>query len=199
LISPDEYARRAAEPFRAATSADPAEVVESLLGRIEFLAEGQRYEDAAAVRSRLTAFLRVAVKMQRLAGFTALVEVVAARPGATGGWELAVVRRGRLVAAGVSPPGEHPRRTIDTLLATAETVLPGPGPVPAATPEEAERILAWVERPETRLVRVESGGSAGWTSPARGAGRWRALLVRAEAAVSSGRVDLEDGGRMYRR
>jgi hypothetical protein len=96
--------------------------------------------------------------------------VVAARPGATGGWELAVVRRGRLVAAGVSPPGEHPRRTIDTLLATAETVLPGPGPVPAATPEEAERILAWVERPETRLVRVESGGSAGWTSPARGPG-----------------------------
>jgi len=199
LISPDEYARRAAEPFRAATSADPAEVVESLLGRIEFLAEGQRYEDAAAVRSRLTAFLRVAVKMQRLAGFTALTEIVAARPGATGGWELAVVRRGRLVAAGVSPPGEHPRRTIDSLLATAETVLPGPGPVPAATPEEGERILAWVERPETRLVRVESGGPAGWTSPARGAGRWRALLVRAETAVSAGRVDLEDGGRFHRR
>jgi DNA polymerase III subunit epsilon len=152
------------------------------------------------VRSRLVAFLRVAVRMQRLAGLTVLAEVVAARPAATGGWELSIVRRGRLAAAGVSPPGEHPRRTIDTLLATAETVLPGPGPVPAATPEEGGRILAWLERPETRLVRVETvPAGTGWSSPARGAGRWRALLQRADAAVSAGRGDLDDPGRTYRR
>jgi DNA polymerase-3 subunit epsilon len=99
----------------------------------------------------------------------------------------------------VSPPGEHPRRTIDMLLATAETVLPGPGPVPAATPEEGERILAWLDRPETRLVRVDTGGPLGWVSPVRGAGRWRALLARADAAVSAGRGDLDDGRRIYRR
>src|SRR5688572_25489581 len=198
-ISPDEYARRAAEPFRTATRADPAEVIERLLGRIEVLAEGQRYEDAATVRTRMAAFLRVAVKVQRLAGLTALVEVVAARPGATGGWELAVVRRGRLAAAGVSPAGEHPRRMIDSLLTTAETVLPGPGPVPAATPEEGERILAWLERPETRLVRVEGDGPGGWASPAYGAGRWRPLLTRAEAALSAGFGDLDDRVRRHRR
>ena len=183
-ISVDEYEARAAEPFRSATREDPAEVVERLMERIGKLAEKQRYEDAAAVRSRLIAFLRAAVRMQRLAGLTALTEVVAARPAATGGWELSIARRGRLVAAGVSPAGEHPRRTIDMLLATAETVLPGPGPVPAATPEEGERILAWLERPETRLVRIDEPG---WMSPARGAGRWRSLLAMADAAIHAGR------------
>jgi DNA polymerase III subunit epsilon len=136
------------------------------------------------------------VRMQRLAGLTALTEVVAARPAATGGWELSIVRRGRLVAAGVSPAGEHPRRTIDTLLATAETVLPGPGPVPAATPEEGERILAWLERPETRLVRV---GDQGWSSPTQGAGRWRSLLALADAAVNAGRDHHDESGRSHRR
>ena len=53
------------------------------------------------------------------------------------------------------------------LLATAETVRPGPGPVPGATAEETERILAWLERPETRLV--ETSGRLGVTGPWRGA------------------------------
>jgi DNA polymerase III subunit epsilon len=179
-ITPEEYLRSAAEPFRAAIRADPGSVVERLLERIHALADRQRYEDAATVRFRLTAFLRAAVRMQRLAAFTALTEVVAARPAVTGGWELSIVRRGRLAAAGVSPPGVHPRGTIETLRATAETVRPGPGPVPAASAEESERILTWLERGETRLVQLAEG----WASPARGAGRWRELLTRAEAAAN---------------
>jgi DNA polymerase-3 subunit epsilon len=39
-------------------------------------------------------------------------------------------------------------------------------------------LLAWLERPETRLVQVD----AGWASPVAGAGRWRELLATAEAA-----------------
>jgi DNA polymerase III subunit epsilon len=183
LISPEEYERRAAEPFRNVVGADPSTVVERLLQRIEVLASRERFEDAAAVRTRLTVVLRSAVRLQRLSAFTALTQVVAARPATTGGWELAVVRHGRLAAAGVSPPDAHPRITVETLLAVAETVLPGPGPAPAATAEESERILAWVERPETRLVRVDA--DAGWASPARGAGRWRVLLARAESAADA--------------
>jgi DNA polymerase-3 subunit epsilon len=66
-------------------------------------------------------------------------------------------------------------------LATAETVLPGPGPAPRATPEETERILAWLERPETRLVKTD----VGWSSPVNGAARWRPFLLRAEAAATA--------------
>ena len=93
-------------------------------------------------------------------------------PGATtiGGWEIVVVRHGRLAAAATSPPREHPRPTLDMARATAETVLPGPGPVPAASAEETERILAWLEQPDTRLVET----SGDWVSPARGAARFTA-------------------------
>ncbi|HWH01624.1 MAG TPA: DEDD exonuclease domain-containing protein [Pilimelia sp.] len=176
-----EYVARAVEPFRAVAHGDPGEVVAALLGRIEALATAHRYEEAAVLRGRLAAVLRAAVRMQRLAALTGLAELVAARPAAAGGWELAVVRYGRLAAAGVSPPRAHPQPTIQALLATAETVRGGPGPVPAASAEETERILSWLERPETRLVRA----SAGWASPARGAGRFRELLTRAESAGSA--------------
>jgi len=180
-ISPEEYTARAAAPFRAATAGNPGEVVHRLLDRMRTLSHDRRYEEAATVRGRLVAFLRAAVRMQRLSSLTTLGEVVAARPDAAGGWELAVIRHGRLAAAGTSPPRVHPRPTLDALLATAETVRPGPGPVPCASPEETERVLAWLERPDTRLVQVD----AGWASPAAGAGRWRELLTTAEAATGA--------------
>ncbi|MFG1741993.1 DEDD exonuclease domain-containing protein [Micromonospora chalcea] len=179
-ITPEEYDDAAATPFRTATSDDPGVVVDALLDRIEVLSAAQRYEEAAVVRGRLVAVLRAAVRMQRLAALTGIAELAAARPAARGGWELALVRHGRLAGAGASPPGVHPRPTIAAIRATAETVLPGHGPVPSATAEETERILSWLERPETRLVEA----SAGWASPVAGAGRFRDLLAKAESGGS---------------
>ncbi|MFF0878153.1 DEDD exonuclease domain-containing protein [Micromonospora aurantiaca (nom. illeg.)] len=180
-ITPEEYDDAAATPFRTATSDDPGVVVDALLARIEVLSAAERYEEAAVVRGRLVAVLRAAVRMQRLAALTGIAELAAARPAARGGWELALVRHGRLAGAGVSPPGVHPRPTIAAIRATAETVLPGHGPVPAATAEETERILSWLERPETRLVESTDG----WASPVAGAGRFRELLTKAENGGSA--------------
>jgi len=180
-ISVTDYDRRAAAPFRAAATGDAGEVVTALLGRIRSLSAAQRYEEAAVARRRLTALLRASIRMQRLTALTSIAELIAARPGAAGGWELAVVRHGRLASAGASPPRVHPQPTIDLLLATAETVAGGPGPTPCATAEESERILDWLERPETRLVRA----TAGWASPVRGAARFRELLRRAESAAGA--------------
>jgi DNA polymerase-3 subunit epsilon len=59
---------------------------------------------------------------------------------------------------------------VEALLATAETVLPGPGPLPAATAEEVACILRWLDSDGVRLVRGT------WASPARGAGRLRSWL-----------------------
>ncbi|GAA0567601.1 DEDD exonuclease domain-containing protein [Paractinoplanes ferrugineus] len=179
-ISVEDYAATAALPFRTAIHGDPEIVVASLMGRIEAMSQGRRYEEAAVLRSRLVALLRATVRMQRLAAITRLAEVVAARRDGVGGWEIVVVRHGRLAAAATSPPREHPRPTLDAARLTAETVLPGPGPVPAATAEETERILAWLERPDTRLVET----SGDWVSPVRGAARFSTLLNRAEAAAS---------------
>jgi DNA polymerase-3 subunit epsilon len=119
--------------------------------------------------------------MQRLSGLTRIDELVAARRAAHGGWELAIVRRGRLAGAATSPPGVHPRATIELVRTTAETALPGPGPTPSASAGETERILSWLERPETRLVEA----STGWASPVRGAGRFQDLLAQAEAAAGA--------------
>ena len=95
-------------PFSDAIAGDPGRLVEALLARIERLAAQRRYEDAARVRARLAALLRAAVRMQRLTALTALPEVVAARPEPGGGWEIAVIRHGRLVAAGTVPAADRP-------------------------------------------------------------------------------------------
>ena len=175
--SVDDYARHA-EAFRTAVRADPGAVVAALQARLGALAADERYEDAAACRDRLLAFVRAAARLQRLTALTAVPQLVAARPTPELGWELAVVRRGRLVAAGTVPRGAHPAPYVDALVSSAETVLPGPGPLPAATAEEVEQVLRWLERDGTRLVRLEGV----FASPARGAGALRPWLDAAQDA-----------------
>ena len=139
------------------------------------LADEDRYEDAAIHRDRLAAFVRIAARRQRLAALAAITEVVAARPDGSGGWELSVIRHGRLVASGNAVAGAAVRPYIHALLATAETVVAGPGPLPAASAEETECILRWLERPGARLVE----STHPWASPAWGAGgqsEWLAAL-----------------------
>jgi DNA polymerase III subunit epsilon len=169
---------RHAEAFRTAVRSDADAVVAVLQRRLRVLAAEERFEDAAACRDRLTAFVRAAARLQRLSALTGVRELVAARPTADLGWELAVVRSGRLVAAGTVPRGAHPAPYVDALVAGAETVLPQPGPLPAATAEEVECVLRWLERDGTRLVRLDGV----LASPARGAGGHRARLDAAQEA-----------------
>jgi DNA polymerase-3 subunit epsilon len=143
----------------------PARVVEALTKRMSGLAEDERYEDAARCRDRLSAFLRGAARTQRLSALTACPEVVAARKE-DGRWSVHVVRHGRLAAAGVIPPGADASLWVLELQADAETVLPGPGPTPAATAEETEVLLRWLESDGVRLVHVDGD----WTCPVGGAG-----------------------------
>jgi DNA polymerase III subunit epsilon len=180
-VSVQVYGSQAAEPVREAFVGDPEVVIASLRERMTTLAGRGRFEEAAKVRGRLAALLRACIRVQRLRSLTGIAEVCAAR-AAGGGWELAVIRHGRLAGAGFARPGVHPRPVLDTVRATAETVtLAAPGPVPCATAEETDRVLAWLERPDTRLVEI----SAGWASPVRGAARFADLLTHAEQARSA--------------
>jgi DNA polymerase-3 subunit epsilon len=168
--SREEYAVHVAAAACAIT-ADPVAVVNALQRRMTVLADADRYEEAAVHRDRLAAFIRVSARRQRLAALTAITELVAARPDGAGGWELSVTRYGRLVASGRAPSGAAVRPYVAALLATAETVVAGPGPLPAASAEETECILRWLERPGARLVE----SSDPWASPAWGAagqGQW---------------------------
>jgi DNA polymerase III subunit epsilon len=170
--SVDAYAVHV-EAVRQAFVADPRSLVDRLLTRIARLAGSERFEEAAVHRDRMTAFVRAAARAQRLAALAAVPQLVAARRAEVGGWEIHVVRHGRLAAAGTSPPGAHPMPYVEGLVATAETVLAAPPPTAAATPEEVECIQRWLDLPGTRLVDVDGV----WVLPATGAGAFSDLLV----------------------
>ncbi len=161
-----------AEAFRALVREDPTPAATRLQHRIAELSAAERFEDAAAQRDRLAALLRSVTSLQRIVALTCVPEVVAARPTDDLGWEITVIRHGRLAAAGVLERGAPPGPFIDALVATAETVLPGPGPLPAATAEEVSCLLHWLDADDTRLVRLEGT----LASPIAGAGRWRTWL-----------------------
>jgi DNA polymerase-3 subunit epsilon len=170
--SPDDYARLATQA-RTAIESDVRAVVTTLLGRIETLSSVLRYEQAADLRDRLAALVRAAARGQRLAALAGVRQLVAARVTADAGYEVAVVRHGRLTASGTIPPGAAPRPYVDALIASAETpIAAGAGPTSYAGAEEIECVLRWLESPGVRLVEVEGV----WASPAYGAGGQRGLL-----------------------
>lgn len=167
--------------FRLAVASDPGIILHRLLRRIEKLRGALRFEDAAHARDRLASFLRAVLRTQRLRAFTSVPELVAARTDGNGGWEISLVRHGRLAAAGLAARGVPPWPIVETLRATAETVLPGIGPVPCTSAEESERILAWISQPDCKVVAIDGT----WALPTNAAERWRGLLDRVDSASES--------------
>jgi DNA polymerase-3 subunit epsilon len=161
----------------AAWAGDVRPLVEPLQHKLAKLSAEQRYEHAAVLRDRIATVVRACARMQRLAALRGIDELVAARPDQSGGWELTVVRQGRLAAAALAPRGVAPGPVIDSMLATADVI----DPATVALAEETECILRWLEEPGTRIARA----SQAWAMPAFGAGGLRAYLVadRARDAV----------------
>ncbi|MGZ4612149.1 MAG: DEDD exonuclease domain-containing protein [Kineosporiaceae bacterium] len=161
-----EYGRIAAAA-RSAMAGDARVVVAALLSRAGSLARAQRFEEAGVARDRLLAFLRAAGRAQRLAPLATTPELVAARRAGDGGWELVLIRHGRLAGAATTPAGRDPRPVIAALRATGEHVAPGSAapPMPAALVEECEQVLGWLEQPGVRLVELDGE----WAVPLHGA------------------------------
>jgi DNA polymerase-3 subunit epsilon len=177
------YANVAAAAVEALTG-DPSVVVRALTARIARLAEQQRYEEAGQVTARLRAFVQGAGRAQRFEPLARCRELVAARATAAGGWEIVVVRYGRLAATAITRPHEDPLPVVDALRATGEVVEAPVAPAPACHPEEASLVLAWLEEPGVRLVHV----SDPWTCPVRSASAhadlsWASGEVRARVAT----------------
>lgn len=180
-VDQDTYAA-VVRQLREALLRRPDEVVDAVNARMATLAADERFEEAGLHRDRLAAFVRAAARTQRLSALTGCSELVAARREDDGRWAVHIVRFGRLVAAGVIPAGGEARQFVAELRSTAETVTCAPGPVPAATAEESEKVLRWLESPGIRLVDVEGE----WTCPIGGATRHLAL----HDAVNQSRLSL---------
>ena len=164
--------------IRGLVDGDSDEVLLTLRDRLTELSRAGRFDQAALARDRLSVLAESVDRRQRLGALARIDEMVAARPDGHGGWELTVIRFGRFAAGARAHRGVDPMPVVELLVASAETVLPGPGPLPAASAEETTTLLRWVERPGSRLVR----SSAAWFSPAAGAGRWRSFMKAADMA-----------------
>ncbi|GAB4086095.1 DEDD exonuclease domain-containing protein [Myceligenerans cantabricum] len=170
---------------------DPSPVVRALSARIARLAAQERFEEAGEVTRRLRAFVQGAQRAQRLDPLARCAELVAARPagvagapGEPGGWEVVVVRHGRLAGTAVSARGEDPLELVAAARATAEVVARPVAPTPASHPEEADLVLGWLDQPGVRLVVVDGE----LTCPVRGAAAhaslaWAADKVREEITL----------------
>jgi DNA polymerase-3 subunit epsilon len=163
----------------AAMTGDARSVVATLRSRIGRLAAVERFEEAAIARDRMLALLRAAARSQRLTPLAAASEVVAAKRWPAGGWELVLIRHGRLAGTCVSPAGADPMPYVAALQDTGEVVEQPAGPAPAASPEETEKILSWLEGAGIRLVSL----SGEWSCPVHGAGgqRWELEPLAARA------------------
>ena len=155
-------------------------LLRDLSGRLAHLAEQRRFESAARARDRLAATVDALARCQRQHSIARVAELVLAQPH-DGGWDLSVIRYGRLAAAGRADRGVPPMPIVDTLRASATTVLPpspDDGPLSGAPPEEVALIARVIDQPGTRLVDCTDDLAC----PASSAQRWAAFSATARAA-----------------
>lgn len=160
-ISVDDYAT-ITEQVRGCLQRDVRPLLRAVEPRLNLLVCAQRFEDAAVLTGRLETFTRAALRHHRLASLAACPQIVAAYR-ADPGWEIHVIRHGRLAAAALARPGEVPQHVARDAVTTAEWVPRPAGPAPAAIVEETERIADWLERPGVRLIEIVGD----WSWPLR--------------------------------
>lgn len=152
-VSPAQYALLVAR-VRACLGVDVRPVLDAGRGRLGALVAAERFEEAAILRDRLRAVVRSSIRHHRVGSLAGCPQIVAARH-VEAGWEIHVVRYGRLAAAAVARAGESPRAVARDAVAAAETVRAASGPQPAALIEETERIAAWLEQPGVRIMEID--------------------------------------------
>lgn len=185
---PDAYAAQV-DRMRAIFDGDLAPVLERARQRMAQLALQERFEEAAGWRERLGHVASASLRTHRVGALAREGELVAGRPTQDGGWEVHLVRHGRLAGAALVPPRQDPRPTVEALLSTGEAVAPAPWPQPAALAEETLAILAWLERDGVRLVRAQDGLAL----PTGCGGALLAELGEVRRAVAAGLADDEVG------
>jgi DNA polymerase-3 subunit epsilon len=173
----EDYAP-AVEQFHGLVAGQHTEPLLRLANSLAELSAQERFELAGARRDRMVTLIRTLDRGQKLAALAALPELVAARPRAQGGWDFAIIRHGRLANAGISRAGVRPMPIVHALVASAETVLPGTGPLRGAPPEETALLARWLDQDGTRIVLATTP----WAERIGSTGRWREWARQAAAA-----------------
>ncbi|NLE98531.1 MAG: DEDD exonuclease domain-containing protein [Propionibacterium sp.] len=138
---------------RASWRGDVRPVLDAVGARLRRLVGQLRYEEAGELSHRLEEYVRASVRLHRLKALAACPEIVAGLPVA-GGWDIHVVRYGRLAGAAHATSREA-RGAAEEATRLGETVLPTGTGLPPCTVEEAERVAAWLELPGVRLIEID--------------------------------------------
>lgn len=133
--------------------------------RMSRLATEARYETAAEVRDAMRSGLANAARAESVRALRDIPEILAHAPGPEGGFDLAVIRYGKLAAAAHSRGSWGIDEAFVAIRATAEWV-PAPGKLPAASDSLAEetRLLSqWLQ--SATLASMQGA----WALPCTGA------------------------------
>ncbi|WP_084707633.1 DEDD exonuclease domain-containing protein [Aestuariimicrobium kwangyangense] len=183
----DQYSA-VVEALTHALDADVRPVVRAVGSKLDRLARQQRFEEAQELTRRLTTYTSTTRRWHRLSSLARCSQIVAARRIETG-WEVQVLRRGRLVGSAHCPIGGVPQQVARDAVSMAESVPDGPAWLPAASVEEAERVAAWMEQPGVRLIEIEGE----WAWPVGiGLGEGELARVAAVGAEHLALIDPDD-------
>ena len=164
------------ERVRTAMNGDGRALEAALHSHMVEHSEAERFEAAATDRDRIQQWREALIRHHRVATVAACPEIRACAPVSHGwapdGWEVHVIRHGRLVGATVARRGEYPPEVAEHTAALSTDVAPPVGPLPAGTVEEARQVAGWLERPGVRLLYVE--GDLQWPLHLQGADLHRA-------------------------
>jgi DNA polymerase-3 subunit epsilon len=181
VTDPDAYRETIGELF-ALLDGDLSSLQRLGAERMQRLSGEARFETAAEVRDALRSAVATAARAEEVDALRAVPEMIAAAPGFEAGWDLAVIRHGRLAGSAHITARASMDEALTALRSTAEWV-PEPGRLPASTdslPEETRLLAGWLETAE--LVSAQASGRAGWSLPRAGAN----AHARASGAIRLG-------------
>jgi DNA polymerase-3 subunit epsilon len=141
------------------------------------LANKERFEDALALRNRLSAFARGVSRGQRIRALTRIPEIVVRVED-----ELLLIRFGRLASSAPVPKAELMEDAISSLILSGERIEDDESIIPAKNYEESEKLVRILEKVSQVLLIDESRGP--WAMPTRGAPSIRHRLLENSSDAS---------------
>ncbi|CAB4622641.1 unannotated protein [freshwater metagenome] len=166
-----------------AMQGDLRSITHAITEHLRYLSNQERFEDAGLWRDRLTMLAQSSVRSHRLGQLCVTQEIVAACPTPDGGWEIHIIRHGRLAGAGIADPGVDPLPIVETLIATADLG------VHEVLTEETAAIADWLDQPGVRLVHTSSSLSM----PVHCGGNLVKQLISARKAANTAVLHVDAG------
>ena len=164
VFDKESYLSKIGELF-ASLDGDFASMRRLCTQRMAKLADEARYETAAEVRDAMRSALSTAARAEAVTALREVAEILASAPGAEGGFDLAVIRHGKLAAASHVLSAHSINESFSAIAATAEWV-PAPGKLPASgdsLAEETRLLSSWLQSANL------SSTSGTWSLPRGGA------------------------------